>query len=835
MMCQCYYTTYMYSHHEKVKRHTIRNILIGIGALLGAVCLILGGVFLLWASTLTIPTIDAIEQHRNEQSTKIYDRTGKVLLYDMHQDVRRTVVPLSDISDYVKHATIAIEDDRFYSHIGIDPIAIARAAVANIQKGNLLSGQGGSTLTQQVIKNALLSRDKTLSRKFKEWVLAIKLEREMTKDEILELYLNEVPYGGNKYGVEEASQGFFGTSAKDLTLAQSAYIAALPQAPTYYSPNGNNRDALEVRKNLVLDKLLEQGYITKEEYESARAEQVVFRPHANTGIKAPHFVFYVISELSKTYGDGDLAGANLKVITTLDWELESEAERIVYDQATLNSTKYNAHNASMMAIDPETGGILVMVGSRDYFNEEIDGNFNIGLAKRQPGSSFKPFAYAAAMKKGYTSETVVYDVRTQFSTGCDKTDLTSEGDCYSPGNYDDKFRGPMTFREALAQSVNVPAVKAMYLAGMKDTIETARSLGISTLGDYRRYGLTLVLGGGEVSLLEMTSAYATFAHEGYRYPISAILEVQDSSGNVLEKRDQQGNQVLDSEIARSISDVLKDNNARTPAFGADSYLHFPDREVAVKTGTTNDYRDTWIIGYTPKIAVGAWAGNNDNSAMEKKVAGFIIAPMWNAFMTKYFELRGESPSFTKPQPLDPGLKPVLRGVKYYTTQSDSGPLLEEGVPNAAPHDILHYVNKDDPRGPAPYSPASDGQYAYWEYGVLLWSLGQGSVSLSDIPSDSTNASSTGDKPQVTISNPENGEELRTTERKRVEIDVVSSSDITKYEYYLDDTLVATDREPNKYSFTPTSEDLESGPHTLMVVVYTDTKARGATTIDFTVR
>jgi membrane peptidoglycan carboxypeptidase len=268
-------------HHMKEKRHRVRNFFISIAAIFGAVLLVLGGVFLLWASTLTIPTIDAIEQHRNEESTKIYDKTGKVLLYDMHQDVRRTVVPLAEISDYVKHATIAIEDDRFYSHFGIDPIAITRAFVTNLKKGDLLGGQGGSTLTQQIIKNALLSRDKTISRKFKEWVLAIKLEREMSKDQILELYLNEVPYGGNKYGVEEASQGFFGKSAKDITLAESAYIAALPQAPTYYSPNGNNREALEERKNLVLDRMLQQKYISQEEHDRARAEQVVFRPHAN--------------------------------------------------------------------------------------------------------------------------------------------------------------------------------------------------------------------------------------------------------------------------------------------------------------------------------------------------------------------------------------------------------------------------------------------------------------------------------------------------------------------------------------------------------------------------
>jgi 1A family penicillin-binding protein len=819
------------THETHKKRHPLRTILIGIGALITASGLVFGGIFLLWMSTLTMPTIDVIEQHRNEQSTKIYDKTGEVLLYDMHQDVRRTVVPLSEISDHVKHATIAIEDDRFYSHFGIDPLAILRAIVANIQKGDLLGGQGGSTLTQQIIKNALLSREKTVTRKLKEWVLAIKLEREMSKDEILELYLNEVPYGGNKYGVEEASQGFFGKSAKDLTLAESAYIAALPQAPTYYSPHGNNREALENRKNVVLARMKEQGYISQEELDAAKTEVVTFRPHTSASIKAPHFVFYVINELAKTYGESELAQANLQVITTLDWDLQREAERIVFEHGTKNSTTFNAKNASLMALDPESGGILVMVGSRDYFNEEIDGNYNIGLAKRQPGSSFKPFAYAAALKKGYTTETVVYDVRTQFSTGCDKTNLTTEGECYSPGNYDDKFRGPMTFREALAQSINVPAVKAMYLAGMKETIETARSMGISTLGDYRRYGLTLVLGGGEVSLLEMTSAYGTFAHEGYRYPINAIAEIRDSTGKVLEQHTPEGSQVLDQDVARSITDILKDNRARTPAYGSDSFLHFPGREVAVKTGTTNDYRDTWIIGYTPKITVGAWAGNNDNTAMEKKVAGFIVAPMWNEFMQKYFELKGDSPAFTEPKPLDTNLKPVLRGVKYYATEELSA---DGSTSVPVPHDILHYVTKDDPQGPSPYSPGSDGQYAYWEYGVLLWSLGQGSVSIDDV-SNAGVGSSTAQKPNLTILSPTPNREVRPNERIKVSTKVVTEKPIKTYTYFLDGNLVATDRKPNEYSFTPRSEDLEEGVHTLQVTVYTEDNEQASQSVDFTVR
>jgi len=624
------------------RKHRLRNFFLALVALGAALFFVLGGVFLLWAATLTMPTVDSIEAQRQEQSTKIYDRTGTVLLYDMHQDVRRTVVSLDDMSDYIKNATISIEDAGFYQHFGIEPLAILRAVFKNLVAGDLFGGQGGSTITQQVVKNMLLVKDKTISRKLKEWVLAIKLERQLSKDEILELYLNEAPYGGTKYGIEEASQAFFGKSAKELTLAEAAYLAALPQAPTYYSPYGNNRDALEQRKKLVLSRMLELGYISQEEYDTAKNEEVTFRPRTGATIKAPHFVFYVISELAKTYGDANLAQANLSVTTTLDWDLQREAEQIVYEHALENVDKYNASNASLMAVDPNTGEILVMVGSRDYFDDKIDGNYNIGLALRQPGSSFKPFAYAAALEKGYTSETVVYDVRTQFSTGCDKTDLTSNNGCYSPGNYDNKFHGPITFREALAQSVNVPAVKVLYLTGIRNTIELARAMGISTLDSYKRYGLTLVLGGGEVSLLEMTSAYGVFAHDGFRYPHAAIREVRDGSGKLLEEHTLDGAQVVDPNVARTISDMLNDNVARTPAFGSNSYLYFPGRDVAVKTGTTNDYRDAWIIGYTPTIAAGAWAGNNDNSPMKKKVAGFIVAPLWNDFMNKYFELHPEN-------------------------------------------------------------------------------------------------------------------------------------------------------------------------------------------------
>lgn len=813
------------------RTHRLRTALFVTVATGAAFSFLAGGVFLLWASTLSMPTVETIQEQRKERSTKLYDRTGEVLLYDMHQDVRQTDVPLTRIADHLKQATIAIEDARFYSHFGIEPLSILRAIIRNLEAGNLLGGQGGSTITQQVVKNALLSGEKTVTRKLKEWVLAIKLEREMSKDQILELYLNEAPYGGTLYGAEEASQGFFGKSARDLTIAESAYLAALPQAPTYYSPYGNNRAALDARKNTVLARMFEQGYITREEHDGAVAEVVAFRPHVGSSIKAPHFVFFAIEELAKLYGDTDLAQANLTVITTLDWNLQREAEHIVLTNALKNATTYNASNASLMAIDPGDGAIMVMVGSRDYFDESIDGNYNIGLATRQPGSAFKPFAYAAAFAKGYTTETILYDTQTQFSTTCDVSDTTSENGCYAPGNYDNVFRGPMTMRNALAQSVNVPAVKAVYLAGLKDTIELARRMGVTTLGDYRRYGLTLVLGGGEVSLLEMTSAYGVFARDGYRHPYTSIKEVRDGTGNVLTRPTYEGGQILNPDVAHAITDVLADNDARTPAFGSNSFLFVSGRDVAVKTGTTNDYRDAWIIGYTPNIAVGAWAGNNDNAPMQKKVAGFIVAPMWHEFMQQYFTSYPEVTTFTPPPPIDPNLKPVLRGVASSFVPDTTATATPSYDP---PHSILHWVSRDDPRGPAPSNPVSDPQYRYWEYGVLRWMLGANRTSDTATSTGASSPSTT--VPTVQLRSPDPGDRVRESEQVRVRGTIKSLVGVAWVEYYLDKTLM--DRVPSdtvSYTFTPATYEAKAGIHTIRVVAYDTAGAYGEISVPITVR
>lgn len=716
---------------QKAKIFGLRNIAIAVSAL-GIVLL---GLIIIWISTFRIPTLDAFKERKVTQSTKIYDRTGKILLYDIFQDQKRTIVPFSDISPYVKEATMAIEDQDFYTHNGIKPTAFLRAIFVNLT--SLSYSQGGSTITQQVIKKTVLSDDKTPTRKIKEWILALRLEKILTKDEIFELYLNEIPYGGNYYGVEEASQAYFGKKASDVTIAEAAYLAALPQAPSFYSPYGKNRTALDDRKNLVLSEMKQMGYITNEEYETARNEAVVFLPKEEKGIKAPHFVMFVKEYLVKKYGEDVLENGGLRVVTTIDYDLQKKAEDIALKYALINEKNVKGKNDGLVAINPKTGEILTMVGSRDYFDKEIDGQYNIATAKRQPGSTFKPFIYAESFNKGYTPETVLFNTETQFSTACTIDSMSSTPPCYSPKNYNAKYTGPVSLRDALASSMNVPAVKLLYLVGVQNAINLAKSMGITTLTNANQYGLTLVLGGGEVSLLDMTSAYGVFANDGVRVPYASILKIEDTKGNVLEEYTPKSTPVLNPESARRISDILSDNVARTPLFGANSLVYFGGRDVAAKTGTTNDNKDAWLIGYTPSIVVGAWAGNNENTPMVG-LSGTIIAPMWRALMDEALKTVPNE-SFIDPIKEDSyEIKPILRG-KWQGGISNisysNAPMIDSLVPynnitetlSGGIHSILYWVDKDNPRGPQPTNPESDPQYKYWEYSVQKWAQANGYV------------------------------------------------------------------------------------------------------------
>jgi 1A family penicillin-binding protein len=668
------------------------------------------GSVLIWVSTFKIPDLNTLRAQSLTQSTKIYDRTGNTLLYDLNPNVKRIVVPFDQISQNVKNATLAIEDVSFYSHSGVRPLSLIRAAFVNFISGSFK--EGGSTITQQVIKNSLLSSDKTISRKIKEWVLSIRLEQIADKDTILNLYLNSISYGGNHFGIEEASQAFLGKRAADLTIAESAYFAAIPQATTRYSPYGKNKQELENRKNLVLRKMLENKFINQDEYNKAIAEKVIFQTGGNQGIKAPHFVMFIKSYLEEKYGEDKIENGGLKIITTLDYNLQQKAEELAKKYGLQNEISYNASNNALVALDPKTGHILTMVGSRDYFDKKIEGNFNVATApNRQPGSTFKPFIYAEGFNQGYTPDTMLFDAKTQFSTACQPNELISTPPCYSPNNYDGNFRGPISVRYALAGSINVPAVEMLYMVGVTRAIELSKAMGITSLTNSNQYGLTLVLGGGEVSPIDMASAYGVFATGGMRNPYTGIISIQDNNGEFLEKYTPNSTQILPEQTALQISDILNDNAARSSEYGLESPLYFPGKDVAVKTGTTNNFVDAWIIGYTPNIVVAAWSGNNSGAPMAKKIAGFIVAPFWRAFMDTALPTLPDE-QFKAPDPVNQEIKPILRGV-YPTVQTDYGTTIER-------HSILFYVDRKDPLGPEPSRPERDSQFQNWEYAVNNW-------------------------------------------------------------------------------------------------------------------
>ncbi len=802
--------------------------------------LVITGITVIWFSTLQIPDLTAFQTRKVAQSTQIFDRTGEILLYDIHGDTKRKVIAFADISQDIKDATISVEDTDFYQHHGIQPTSIIRAVIANILQGE--SAQGGSTITQQVIKNSVLTKDKTITRKLKEWILAIKIEKVLSKEQIFETYLNESPYGGNIYGIEMASKTFFGKSAKDVTLAEAAYLASVPQAPTFYSPYGKNKDRLDVRQKMVLGKMKEQGYINSEEYETALKENVKFLEKNISGFRAPHFSIYVRDYLIKKYGQDAVDEEGLRVTTTLDYRMQEKAEKVVTRFAPTLATEFNASNTAMVAINPKNGDILAMVGSRNYFDEKIEGNFNVATAYRQPGSTFKPFVYATAFMKGYTPETVLFDVPTEFSTQCTvegkpKTPTIDPKTCYSPVEYDGLWEGPLTIRQALAHSRNIPAVKALYLSGIKESLATARAMGITSLTTPDRYGLTLVLGGGEVSLLELTSAYGVFANDGIRNPYRSILKVEDSKGNILEEAKDSPNQVITPQAARQISDILSDTKVRM-----NSLIPIGEalggKPVAIKTGTTNDFRDVWIEGYTPNIVVGAWAGKNDNTSMGKKVAGLIISPLWGAFMSEINEYIPKE-YFKKPEQDSPDIKPSLRGIWKggfsYRIDTISGKVATEFTPIETQkevvlngvHSILHWVDKDDLNGSIPTNPSTDSQYEYWEYGVRNWfnnwKMGNPdfieAVSFT-IPTDRDNVHTSSSSLNVAISSPFPNAIVSSKSRVDIALAITGVNPIKKSELYLNDRYISTNEtNPKVLSFIPQEVGVIQGKNIIKVVVY----------------
>lgn len=568
-------------------------------------------------------------------ATKVYDRNG-VLLFDIFADQNRTPVPLSEIPKYVQQASISIEDKDFYRHGGISPIGgMVRAFYATITGSQL---QGGSTITQQLVKSALLSPERTVTRKIREIILAFWVEILYPKDKILEMYLNQVPYGGTAWGIETASEKYFGKTVRDLTLAQASLLAALPQAPTLYSPFGAHPELAKSRQKEVLRRMTQDGYITQAQADTAFAEELRYKNEPN--IKAPHFVMFVKQELVDRFGEALVERGGLKVTTTLDLNLQE------YTQATVASevnaiARLHVTNGAALVTHPATGEILAMVGSTNYFASP-SGNFNVTTALRQPGSSIKPINYAIGLDKHIvTPSTMFLDVPTCFAN-LDKPN-------YCPKNYDGKFHGPVQLRMALGNSYNIPAVKMLYLNTVGDMVASASAFGLNTLTDPSRYGLSLTLGGGEVRMVDMAEAFSVFANSGIRKDLVSILKVTDRNGKILlEHKDPnlnkeipsqlllQGTRVVGPETAFLISHILLDNNARQDAFGPASSLFIPGHAVSVKTGTTDDLRDNWTIGYTPQYLVATWVGNNDNSQMNSALVSGVTgaAPIWNKIMKK---------------------------------------------------------------------------------------------------------------------------------------------------------------------------------------------------------
>jgi 1A family penicillin-binding protein len=581
-----------------------------------------------------IPTPAKLAKIQAAESTKILARNGDVL-YSTGEE-RRTVIDKNLIPQNIKQAAVSIEDPNFYKHSGVDFKGIARAVFADIL--NLKFSQGGSTITQQFVKNAVLTNRKSISRKIKEVILSIEIEQIYSKEDILAMYLNEIPYGGNIYGVQEASKMFFGKEAKDLSLPEAATMAAISNAPTYYSPYGTHTNELFTRKNKVLDKMVDQGYITREQADQAKKEapnkeKPDFKPKTEY-IKAPHFVMYIKQKLVEEYGEKMVDTGGLTVTTTLDSDMQKNAEAAVTNGAA-KFERYGATNGALVSVNATTGEIVAMVGSKDYFDIQHDGNVNVTDSLRQPGSSFKPIVYATAFKQP------------RFSPSFNLFDLTTEFGNYRPNNYDGSTHGPVTMRTALSNSLNIPAVKTLALVGVDQAVKTAKDMGITSLTQPDRYGLALVLGGAEVRPIEMAGAFSAFANNGEFHKPVGILKIEDSKRKVLYeyKPDTNKFQAIDPQIAYQISNILDDDDARCMVFGCQNALNFGDQHVAAKTGTTSEFRDAWTVGYTTKYSTAVWVGNNDNTKMKSGADGSVIAaPIFHEYMNKLTD----GSDFTRP-------------------------------------------------------------------------------------------------------------------------------------------------------------------------------------------
>ncbi len=594
-----------------------------VGGILASVFIFLPLLFLIFISDL--PKLSNLSVSYISKTTKIMDRNGK-LLFEIYANQNRTIVKLDQIPKDLINATIAIEDKEFLRHKGFDIRGIARAIYVDLTKKDF---QGGSTITQQLIKSALLTPELTITRKAKELTLAFWAEQQYTKDQILELYFNYIPYGGTAWGVEAASQIYFGKNVSDLTLAQSAYLAGLPQAPSTYSPFMGDGTSGKSRQKDVLNAMVSEKYITRDQATKAYKEKLVFKS-PQVPIKAPHFVMYVKDLLIEKFGLLEVERGGLQVTTSLDSDMQNLAEGVVSEE--VNSSGYlGIGNGAALVTNPQNGDVLAMVGSKDYFDLEKDGNVNLTTSLRQPGSTIKLVTYSLALSQGLTEATLLDDSPLVISNPGSET--------YRPVNYDGRFHGRVPLRMAFANSYNIPAVRLAQRYGVGQIVDFGKKMGITSWKDPSNYGISITLGGAEVTMLDLATAYGTVANSGERVILDPILKITNSEGKTLETKEIESEKVLDPGVAFIISDILADNRARSLSFGPNSPLVIPNHKVSVKTGTTDNKRDNWTIGYTPNLLVATWVGNNDNTPLSQALASGITgaAPIWNKIMVPLVE------------------------------------------------------------------------------------------------------------------------------------------------------------------------------------------------------
>jgi len=774
-------------------------------------------------------------------STVFMDRNGKVL-YDMYKDKNRLPVTLDEVPDYLKKATIAIEDKNFYKHGGISQFGIIRAAI-NIILGRGL--QGGSTITQQLIKNSLLTSRRTISRKIQEMILAIEVERRYKKDEILLMYLNESPYGGTYWGVGSAAKGYFDKEVKNLNLVQSAILAGLPQSPSIYSPFIGKTGAWRSRTKDVLRRMREDKYITYDQEKKALSDLEKIRfTNPKLTISAPHFVFYTKDKIEEEFGE-KLIDQGIKVKTTLDLEIQKIAEKIVKEEIK-KLVDFNVTNASVVVLDSKTGDILAMVGSYD-FNDEKFGKFNVAAyGQRQPGSAVKPITYATAFEKGYTPATVLMDVKTEFSSG------SSTDKPYIPVNYDGKFRGPMQVRFALGNSENIPAVKMLAMVGIRDFLQKASDMGLSqfapTQENLNRFGLAVTLGGGETTLLDLTSTFSTLSDSGQKKDPSSIIEITDFKGKKIYKQVKvKKKQVLSPEVAFLISHILSDNNARIEIFGANSYLNIPGKTVAVKTGTTDDKRDNWAIGYTKSITVGVWVGNNDNSPMNPKIASGVTgaSPIFYRLMRELLKNHQD------------GIMEKPDKVKALTIDAYLGGLPKDGYPTRSEY----FIEGTQPKDISPFykklkiskangklandveikngnfeekefivftesDPVSADGKNRWQEGINEWLKGQGDPKYHP-PTETSDSSS--EDVVVSIKNPQ-GQQTINSNNIEIKAKIISIAKVKNIKIKINGNEVRSidgDRDEINEAI-----NLEDGAYELQIVATNEKDKSGESTIKF---